>query len=304
VLDGLPLRVTHILDHRHAEEHLWAVARACLGDQAAAWLPRPLDALSHGRIDALLAVARALPTATAETAKLVATTCTYYDDCRAMLDYPRFRAQGYQIGSGLAESACKRLVSQREKGPGMHWTVGGAQAIATLRAAYSDRWQERSRPWPLPNGTRPLLHAHIIGGQAASLVADDSSERWVTTEAVPAVEQFFRLGTGLATQMYALHTDEDGASIAIDPWDFEGSEYERARLNSTADWGAKFCEPQQGPIVDVGSCEGVLVGRLLDRGFKIVACEPNPRFRQRLLSTPASNAVRHGLVCTSDLAGA
>ena len=57
--------------------------------------------------------------------------------------YPTFLAHGYQIGSGLAESACKRLVSQREKGAGMHWTVPGAQAIATLRAAHlCDRWQE------------------------------------------------------------------------------------------------------------------------------------------------------------------
>jgi hypothetical protein len=143
VFDGLPVRVTHILDHRHAEEHLWACARACLGPQAATWTPGPLDDLSHGRVDALLAALRALPTPTAEVAKLVATTVEYYDTRRAMLDYPRFRAAGYQIGSGLAESACKRLVAQRAKGPGMHWTVSGAQAIGTLRATYlSERWEE------------------------------------------------------------------------------------------------------------------------------------------------------------------
>jgi hypothetical protein len=140
---GLPVRVIHILDHRHAEEHLWAVARACLGEQAAAWTPGPLEDLSHGRVDALLAAVRTLPTPTAEAAKMVATTCAYFDTRRALLDYPRFRAQGYHIGSGLAESACKRLVGQRAKGPGMHWTVPGAQAIGTLRAAYlSARWDE------------------------------------------------------------------------------------------------------------------------------------------------------------------
>ena len=143
LFDGLPVRVTHILDHRHAEEHLWEVARACLGEQAAAWTPGPLEDLSHGRINALLAAVRALPTPSAEAAKQVATTCDYFDTRRALLDYPRFRAQGYHIGSGLAESACKRLVGQRAKGPGMHWTVPGAQAIGTLRAAYlSDRWEE------------------------------------------------------------------------------------------------------------------------------------------------------------------
>lgn len=94
-------------------------------------------------MDALIAAVGQLPLPTAEAAKLVATTCTYFDERRAMLDDPRFRAEGYQIGSGIAESACKRLISQREKGTGMHWTPLSAQAIATLRAAHlSTRWDE------------------------------------------------------------------------------------------------------------------------------------------------------------------
>jgi hypothetical protein len=77
----------------------------------------------------------------------LATTAEYFATRRALLDYPRFRAQGYHIGSGLAESACCRLVGQRAKGPGMHWTVPGAQAITTLRAAYlSDGWDEVENP--------------------------------------------------------------------------------------------------------------------------------------------------------------
>lgn len=136
LLDGLGARVVHILDLRHAEEHLWDAAKVCLGDEAPIWIADPLEHLRQGRIDDLLAALRSLPTPTDEAAKLVPTTLAYFDKRRTMLDYPRFRAQGYQIGSGLAESACKRLITQREKGPGMHWTTPGAQAIATLRAAH------------------------------------------------------------------------------------------------------------------------------------------------------------------------
>lgn len=144
VLGGLRARVVQILDLRHAEEHLWAVAHACLSDaDTLRWIQGPLDDLRQGRVPALVAAVRALPAPTEEAAKLVVTTAAYYEDRRAQMDYPAFRAQGYQIGSGLAESACKRVVSQRAKGPGMHWTVAGAQAIATLRAAYlSHRWDE------------------------------------------------------------------------------------------------------------------------------------------------------------------
>ena len=52
-------------------------------------------------------------------------------------------AHGYQVGSGLAESACKRFGTDRMKGAGMRWTVPGAQQVATLRMLLlSDRWQE------------------------------------------------------------------------------------------------------------------------------------------------------------------
>ena len=143
LFDGLGVRLTHILDLRHAEEHLWEVAHACLGDDPADWIEPPLEDLREGRIDALLVAIHQLPTPTTDAAKRVATTCSSFDTRRAMLDYPRFREAGYQIGSGIAESACKRLVSQREKGPGMHWTTSGAQAIGTLRAAHlSKRWKE------------------------------------------------------------------------------------------------------------------------------------------------------------------
>lgn len=143
LFDGLGVRVTHILDLRHAEEHLWEVARACVGEDTGERTAGPLADLRDGRVEAVIAALRQLPTPTADAAKLVAATCTYFDERRAMVDYPRFRQAGYQIGSGIAESACKRLVSQREKGPGMHWTTPGAQAIATLRAAHlSNRWQE------------------------------------------------------------------------------------------------------------------------------------------------------------------
>lgn len=143
LFDGLDVPVVHILDLRHAEEHLWEVARRCRGEGAAGWIAAPLVDLREGRVDALIEALRHLPTPTTDAATCVKTTCAYFDTRRAMLDYPRFRAAGYQIGSGIAESACKRLVSQREKGPGMHWTTPGAQSIATLRAAHlSNRWHE------------------------------------------------------------------------------------------------------------------------------------------------------------------
>ena len=69
----------------------------------------------------------------------------YFRQRRAQVDYPRFVAAGYQIGSGLAESACKRFGTDRMKGAGMCWTVPGAQCVATLSFfVLGERWEEVS----------------------------------------------------------------------------------------------------------------------------------------------------------------
>jgi hypothetical protein len=61
------------------------------------------------------------------------------------MNYPGFVVEGKHIGSGLAESACKRFGTDRMKGTGMRWTVAGAQRVATLRTfVLSERWQEVS----------------------------------------------------------------------------------------------------------------------------------------------------------------
>jgi hypothetical protein len=49
------------------------------------------------------------------------------------MDYKRFRAIGYFVGSGVIEAGCRTVVGQRLKCSGMHWSVVGANAIITVR---------------------------------------------------------------------------------------------------------------------------------------------------------------------------
>jgi hypothetical protein len=50
-----------------------------------------------------------------------------------MLDYPSFRAQGFDIGSGQTEAFCKTL-TMRLKGCGMRWDRPNAEALMALAA--------------------------------------------------------------------------------------------------------------------------------------------------------------------------
>jgi hypothetical protein len=50
------------------------------------------------------------------------------------MEYPEYLANGWCIGSGAVESACKTVVGQRLKLAGMRWGEDGAHAVCHLRA--------------------------------------------------------------------------------------------------------------------------------------------------------------------------
>ncbi len=144
------IQLTRILDLPHAQGQLWAVSKAIFGEGSARglrWVQAPLLALERGQVaqvcSALADLAQATEAADPQGAHLARKAAAYFQARAAQLAYPTFLAAGYQVGSGLAESACKRCGTDRMKGAGMRWTVPGAQRVATLRMLLlSDRWHE------------------------------------------------------------------------------------------------------------------------------------------------------------------
>lgn len=81
------------------------------------------------------------------------TTLVYFENQMHRMDYPRYRAMGWQIGSGPIEAACKTVIGRRLKGTGMRWGVGGSDAMSHLRALlvsessqWDAYWASRARP--------------------------------------------------------------------------------------------------------------------------------------------------------------
>lgn len=58
----------------------------------------------------------------------------YLHRYRKFMDYAEHRSHGSPIGSGIVESACKQIVTERLKLSGMRWSHAGAQQIMTLRS--------------------------------------------------------------------------------------------------------------------------------------------------------------------------
>jgi hypothetical protein len=63
------------------------------------------------------------------------------------MDYPTYEANGWFIGSGAVESACKTVVGQRLKGPGMRWSERGGDALCHVRALYRSELGQWTACW-------------------------------------------------------------------------------------------------------------------------------------------------------------
>jgi hypothetical protein len=139
-----------ILDFYHAASYLEKLAKAlhpkdekAASSQAEQWCS--LLKAEGGAL--MLAVLRQWdwPARRSQTlAEQLEAVLTYFENNVHRMEYPEYLAQGWHIGSGVVESACKTVVGQRLKGAGMRWGTGGAHAMCHVRALYRSekgQWQ-------------------------------------------------------------------------------------------------------------------------------------------------------------------
>ena len=138
-----------IVDWYHACEYLTPIADAVFSQATARqeWLQQVKTWLWQGQVQKVIqACQRYGRHKTAGEAAQRAVT--YYTNNQHRMYYAQFRAQGYWIGSGTVESACKQIATARLKISGARWTLSGANATAKARAAWlsdGDRFNDLSR---------------------------------------------------------------------------------------------------------------------------------------------------------------
>jgi hypothetical protein len=134
-----------ITDWYHVMEHVWACGKAIHGEktpETIAWVKEREKLLWEGQYHSLL---ESLAVQRRQTRSLpkhhaLRDLETYLENQGDRLDYARFRAAGYDIGSGRVESACNHVVKTRMKRSGMIWSDVGAQEILSLRTALLNGW--------------------------------------------------------------------------------------------------------------------------------------------------------------------
>ncbi len=133
-----------IVDWFHACGYIAPVAKAAFSDRQkqSCWIEQVKADLWKGDLDAVIAacIKQIDPQREDDPAQKAT---TYYTNNRQRMDYPTYRANGYQIGSGTIESGVKQIAEKRMKVSGARWNIDSARLVAKARAAFlSGQWDE------------------------------------------------------------------------------------------------------------------------------------------------------------------
>lgn len=137
--------VVQLIDFYHAVEHLGGFAEACTHWPRArrtAWRNQARKLLRTGQSDRLIEdmtrICQRHPRAQTLHREL-----RYFQHNRRRFTYAWARHLHLPIGSGPMESAIRRVINLRLKGPGIFWHEHTAEAMIMIRAYYkAQRWDE------------------------------------------------------------------------------------------------------------------------------------------------------------------
>jgi hypothetical protein len=146
-------RSVEILDLFHALKRIREVSKVVLPKDKSrreAWVSNQLRDLLTGKVETVIRRWRRLVSEAEQgkrwpkdNQKIVASAIGYFSNNRHRMRYDEYLLNGYPIGSGIAEGACRNLVKDRMDCTGMHWRLPGSRAMLKTRALHlNGEWDD------------------------------------------------------------------------------------------------------------------------------------------------------------------
>jgi hypothetical protein len=138
-------RAVKILDFQHPAGYLADLAKLIAPDDSGTLLTTWCHTMKHEGGAAILEALekldrRRMSRAAREQSEK---TCNYIRNNLGRMKYPEYLKQGWQIGTGAVESACKTVVNWRLCAGGMRWSEAGSDEVCHLAALFRsdpDQW--------------------------------------------------------------------------------------------------------------------------------------------------------------------
>ena len=129
------------VDWYHAKAHLYQAAKLAFGEGRATgkrWARGMEKSLYQGRAWRVAEAVHRLARVHRRVSKELRGEAGYFAGNANRMQYLELREEGWPIGSGMVESACKQFRA-RFNGPGMRWSRSGAEHLLPVRAAILSR---------------------------------------------------------------------------------------------------------------------------------------------------------------------
>jgi hypothetical protein len=135
-------RAYELVDFYHAVEHLGKVAacrKSWSSGERTKWVKKHKKLLRAGKIRQVTEAIKTL--CRGRSSKEFRRERDYFLRNQDRMNYHTIEGMELPIGSGAMESAIRRVVNLRLKGPAIYWNVGTAEAMLTLRSYFkAGRW--------------------------------------------------------------------------------------------------------------------------------------------------------------------
>jgi len=137
-----PEQVHELIDFYHAVEHLGKVAalrKSWSAKQRKSWVRKHRKLLLQGHVEKVISAVKEI--CRGRNSSAIRTQRDYFVKNITRMAYKRLREIKMPIGSGCVESAIRRVVNLRLKGPCIFWCKENAEAILMLRCYWkAGRW--------------------------------------------------------------------------------------------------------------------------------------------------------------------
>ncbi len=153
-----PKKIVRVADFYHAVEHLTAITELLAGwsdKKKKRWARKMRHWLLDGRVNDVIQAAEAL--CQGRNAAKIRVEVAYFVQRKTMMRYRAFKRRGIPIGSGAVESAIRRVINLRLKGPSIFWRKESAERMLHMRSYFkAGRWDELMLRvmYASPSGTR------------------------------------------------------------------------------------------------------------------------------------------------------
>ena len=150
-----------VLDFFHAVEHVATVAKSRKSwseKQRKSWISDRCAELKRGEIGAVIEAIRSVGK---RQGKVMRREAEYFRTNADRMKYAQMAERGLPLGSGLVESAIRRVINLRLKGSSQHWLLANAESMLLLRSWYkSGRWNQL-KTLVFTSNSEPIQHPSL-----------------------------------------------------------------------------------------------------------------------------------------------